>query len=122
MARITVEDCLDNVDNRFELVLAATRRARKLVRGEADPLVPWDNDKVTVVALREIAEGLLDPQGDPRVVSERIADNQQFSEHCANTSEATMVVPDLTPPMYPIPPVVASMMPLSLSNNDESDD
>ena len=58
MARITVEDCLENVDNRFDLVLLASRRARQLVNG-VDPLVPWENDKPTVVALREIAEGLI---------------------------------------------------------------
>ena len=58
MARITVEDCLTNVDNRFDLVLLASRRARQLVNG-VDPLVPWENDKPTVVALREIAEGLI---------------------------------------------------------------
>jgi len=59
MARITVEDCLDKVDNRFNLVLAASRRARQLAMG-AQPLVPWENDKPTVVALREIAENKLD--------------------------------------------------------------
>lgn len=56
MARVTVEDCLDNIDNRFELVLASTRRARQIAHG-AQPLVDWENDKPTVVALREIAEG-----------------------------------------------------------------
>ncbi len=59
MARITVEDCLDKVDNRFNLVLAASRRARQLAMG-AQPLVAWENDKPTVVALREIAENKLD--------------------------------------------------------------
>ncbi len=59
MARITVEDCLDRVDNRFELVLIAARRARELALGR-EPLVPWENDKPTVVALRELAEGKLD--------------------------------------------------------------
>ena len=59
MARVTVEDCLENVDNRFELVLVATKRARQLAMGK-EPLVPWENDKTTVVALREIAEGLVD--------------------------------------------------------------
>lgn len=58
MARITVEDCLEHVDNRFDLVLLASRRARQLVNG-VDPLVPWENDKPTVVALREIAAGLI---------------------------------------------------------------
>lgn len=58
MARLTVEDCLDYVDNRFELVLIASKRARQLAMG-ADPLVPVDNDKPTVLALREIAENLI---------------------------------------------------------------
>ncbi|MCK5263533.1 MAG: DNA-directed RNA polymerase subunit omega [Gammaproteobacteria bacterium] len=58
MARLTVEDCLDHVDNRFELVLVATRRARQLAMG-ADPLLPVENDKPTVLALREIAENLI---------------------------------------------------------------
>ena len=59
MARITVEDCLARVDNRFELVLIAARRARDLALGR-EALVPWENDKPTVVALRELAEGKLD--------------------------------------------------------------
>lgn len=64
MARITVEDCLETINNRFELVLTATKRARQIGHG-ADPLVEEENDKPTVLALREIAEGLID--------SERIA-------------------------------------------------
>lgn len=59
MARITVEDCLQNVDNRFELVLLAAKRARELAVKGATPKVPLENDKPTVVALREIAEGLV---------------------------------------------------------------
>jgi len=59
MARITVEDCLDHIDNRFELVLTATKRARQIGHG-ADPLVEEENDKPTVIALREIADGLID--------------------------------------------------------------
>lgn len=59
MARVTVEDCLDNVDNRFQLVLVAAKRARQLTMGK-EPLVDWENDKATVVALREISEGLID--------------------------------------------------------------
>ena len=58
MARLTVEDCLDYVDNRFELVLVAAKRARQLAMG-ADPMVPLDNDKPTVLALREIADNLV---------------------------------------------------------------
>jgi DNA-directed RNA polymerase subunit omega len=58
MARVTVEDCLENVDNRFELVLVGAKRARQLVNG-ATPHLSWDNDKPTVMAFREIAEGLI---------------------------------------------------------------
>lgn len=57
MARITVEDCLDNVDNRFELVMVSSKRARQLQTGGKEPLVSADKDKPTVIALREIAEG-----------------------------------------------------------------
>jgi DNA-directed RNA polymerase subunit omega len=56
MARITVEDCLTNVDNLFQLVILAAQRARRLANG-AEPTVAWENDKATVVALREIAAG-----------------------------------------------------------------
>jgi len=60
MARLTVEDCLEKIDNRFNLVLLASKRARQLAKG-ATPLVSNKNDKVTVIALREIAEGLVTP-------------------------------------------------------------
>ena len=56
MARITVEDCMDHVDNLFQLVLMAAKRGRRLANG-AEPTVDWENDKPTVVALREIAAG-----------------------------------------------------------------
>jgi DNA-directed RNA polymerase subunit omega len=59
MARVTVEDCLEHVDNRFELVLVSARRARQLSNG-ADSELPWENDKSTVLALREIAAGKID--------------------------------------------------------------
>ena len=59
MARVTVEDCLTNVDNRFELVMLASKRARQLATGGKDAKVAWENDKPTVVALREVAEGLV---------------------------------------------------------------
>ena len=58
MARVTVEDCLGNLRNRYELVLLASKRACQIVLG-SDPLVPEDNDKPTVIALREIAENLV---------------------------------------------------------------
>lgn len=60
MARITVEDCLENVDNRFELVMVSSKRARQIQAEGKDPLVEADNDKPTVIALREIADGLVD--------------------------------------------------------------
>ena len=68
MARVTVEDCLQNVDNRFELVMLATRRARQMREFGAEPMVPVENDKPTVIALREIADGL---------VSHEILDEQE---------------------------------------------
>jgi DNA-directed RNA polymerase subunit omega len=58
MARITVEDCVARIPNKFQLVLVAAKRARQLANG-AEPMVPWENDKPTVVALREIAEGFI---------------------------------------------------------------
>jgi DNA-directed RNA polymerase subunit omega len=61
MARITVEDCLQNVDNLFQLVLLAATRARRLANG-AESTVAWENDKPTVVALREIAAGNITPE------------------------------------------------------------
>ena len=59
MARITVEDCLDKVENRFQLVMISSKRARQLQTGGKDPLLPVDNDKTTVIALREIADDLI---------------------------------------------------------------
>jgi DNA-directed RNA polymerase subunit omega len=61
MARVTVEDCLQHVKNRFELVMVASKRAREIAVRGAQPMVEWENDKPTVVALREIAEGLVNP-------------------------------------------------------------
>ena len=61
MARVTVQDCLENVANRFELVMVASKRARQIATGGKDPLVEEESDKPTVIALREIAEGLVTP-------------------------------------------------------------
>lgn len=75
MARITVQDCLENVDNRFDLVLTAAQRARQISLG-AEPRVPRENDKPTVIALREIAEGL---------VGREVLDEDDFSvDHVAD--------------------------------------
>lgn len=59
MARITIEDCMDHVENRFELVLIASKRARQIAHGGA-ALLPEEGDKPTVIALREIADGQID--------------------------------------------------------------
>ncbi len=59
MARVTVEDCLDKVDNRFELVMVASKRARAIATGGKEPLVKEDSDKPTVIALREIADNMI---------------------------------------------------------------
>lgn len=73
MARITVEDCIEKVGNRFELVLLATKRARQITRG-ATPLVEVENDKPTVLALREIAADKIDPATLNDVVEEILED------------------------------------------------
>ena len=59
MARVTIQDCLEKVENRFVLVIKSSKRARQLSLGGAEATVPWENDKPTVVALREIAAGNL---------------------------------------------------------------
>ncbi len=73
MARITVEDCLDHVANRFELVIVGSKRARQLAIGGKTPMVSPENDKPTVLALREIEQGLisvniLKEPDEPRIV------------------------------------------------------
>lgn len=84
MARVTVEDCLENVANRFELVMVATKRARQLTIGGKEPHLAWENDKATVVALREIAGehvsvAILDEADvKPVVVQEEELPQQEF--------------------------------------------
>jgi DNA-directed RNA polymerase subunit omega len=85
MARVTVEDCLGNVDNRFQLVLVAAKRARELTMGK-EPMVPWENDKPTVVALREVADGLVGPD-------------------ILNQPEPTPIVPEVEAEPIPQPPL-----------------
>ena len=75
MARVTVEDCLEHVDNRFQLVLVATKRARQISLG-AEPMVPIDNDKPTVIALREIAEGFV----TSAILDEPVEEIAEFSD------------------------------------------
>ena len=86
MARVTVEDCLGKVDNRFQLVLVATKRARQLAKG-AQPFVDWENDKPTVVALREIAEGLINEEILAEIAQpeDDILSSEEAEELLANT-------------------------------------
>ena len=81
MARVTVEDCLENVDSRFELVTKAAKRARDISMG-SQPLVEWENDKPTVVALREIAKGLepAAPKTDEEALMDAFNDDLQSEE------------------------------------------
>jgi DNA-directed RNA polymerase subunit omega len=83
MARITVEDCLEHIPNRFDLVLVASKRARQLNHGK-DPHLPWDNDKPTVMALREIASGAVDGsilnEITPEQRAEEALDEQELRE------------------------------------------
>jgi DNA-directed RNA polymerase subunit omega len=81
MARITVEDCLGNVDNIFQLVILAAQRARRLANG-AEATVPWDNDKPTVVALREIAAGNITPEmlAEPEPIPEAPSEQGLMSD------------------------------------------
>ncbi|MFQ3340016.1 MAG: DNA-directed RNA polymerase subunit omega [Gammaproteobacteria bacterium] len=72
MARITVEDCLEKIPSRFDLILMASKRARQLATTSRDPLVEWDNDKPTLVALREIEAGLLDKETLERTLEEDV--------------------------------------------------
>ena len=86
MARITVEDCLKNIDNQFDLVMTAARRARQLANG-AEPLVELENDKPTVVALREIAAGLINDEvlAEMALPEEDILTSEEAEELLANT-------------------------------------
>ena len=94
MARVTVEDCLEHVDSRFELVIKAAKRARAISMG-SDPLVPWENDKPTVVALREIDEGLepARPMSDEEALMDAFTDTdtgqETTIEAAANEGENT---------------------------------
>jgi DNA-directed RNA polymerase subunit omega len=72
MARITVEDCLQIIPSRFDLIIMASKRARQLATTSRDPLVEWDNDKPTLVALREIEAGLLDKETLDRTLEEDV--------------------------------------------------
>jgi len=86
MARVTVEDCLNNVDNRFQLVLVATKRARQISLG-AEPFVEEENDKPTVLALREIAEGFVTRDILDEQIEEDILEFMEESEESEEPDE-----------------------------------
>ena len=102
MARITVEDCLDKVDNRFELVMVSSKRARQIQTGGKDPMVSIDKDKPTVIALREIAEGHVNSDilvTKPRVEIDESAMEAEVTalaeaEAALNEGAAEIVIPD----------------------------
>jgi DNA-directed RNA polymerase subunit omega len=83
MARITVEDCLDHVDNRFELVMVGSKRARQIAVDGRPPLIDAENDKPTVIALREIEQGLITPE-----VLQEIDRDYEIVESEESTEEA----------------------------------
>ncbi len=82
MARVTVEDCLQHMDNRFDMTLLAARRARQIALGN-DPLVEANDDKPTVIALREIAEGKMNPE-----IYQKIEDAARAAREAAAAEEA----------------------------------
>jgi DNA-directed RNA polymerase subunit omega len=97
MARITVEDCLDHVDNRFELVMVGSKRARQIAVEGRPALVDEENDKPTVVALREIEQGLVTadilvevPQDYEIMESEEPAENTEAVESSENSDPSSV--------------------------------
>ncbi len=97
MARLTVQDCLPYIDNRFDLVVAASKRARQLAMG-AEPLVPEDGDKPTVIALREIAAGVMNQEIIDEIEAKtRAAEEYELAEQLAAAAAAD-VDPEPNPP------------------------
>ena len=89
MARVTVEDAVDKVGSRFDLVLVAARRARQLATEGKESLVPAGNDKPTVVALREIEEGLItsDAMDQVEIQEQQEAEQAEFASVASILSE-----------------------------------
>jgi DNA-directed RNA polymerase subunit omega len=83
MARVTVEDCLENVANRFELVMVASKRSRQIATGGKEPMVQEESDKPTVIALREIAEGFV--TADILVRQEEVSVEDELFEAMENS-------------------------------------
>lgn len=94
MARVTVEDCLTKVKNRFDLIIKASKRAHQLELGAADPTVPRDNDKPTVIALREIAAG--NDITKTRTEHDVEVDLVEFSDEMTGETAAEVTVKETT--------------------------
>lgn len=89
MARVTVEDCLENVSSRFELVLLASKRARQLVSGK-EAMVELENDKPTVLALREIADGKISNE-----ILDKMAEEERLAREAAEAEAAAAEAAEL---------------------------
>ncbi|MBL4865998.1 MAG: DNA-directed RNA polymerase subunit omega [Pseudomonadales bacterium] len=122
MARVTVEDCLHELDNRFDLVLVASKRARQLATGGKDAYLEWENDKPTVMALREIAEGyvgrsILDAKPEVETTFEPMI----TQEETLATQEQAVVIPQ-EPVVIPQQAVVIPQEPESEAEAPQSED
>jgi len=102
MARITVEDCLERIPNLFNLVLTAAKRSRRLANG-AEAMVEWENDKPTVVALREIADGHVNEE----ILEE--TEQQQLLESVFEDETPQPETPPQTPESQTIPPTATPL-------------
>ena len=110
MARVTVEDCLEKVENRFKLIGLASRRTRQLALTAAEPLVPAENDKYTVIALREIAAGLIDhevvdlidKQLNPEEEVNRAIDGESFMQVSEAGGISEQEFPQVRKPLPPL--------------------
>ena len=111
MARVTVEDCLDNVANRFELVLVSSKRARQIAMGK-EPMVEEENDKPTVIALREIAEGLVTAdilEESEEETEEIMAEDMEVAAAEMSTSPVDEAVAEQTSGAAPAPATAAGV-------------
>ena len=90
MARITVEKCLEHVPSRFDLILLASGRARQLSTTSREPMVETNNDKNTLIALREIEEGLIDAETLEKTLEEDIL-LDQFSSSKPKESDLSLI-------------------------------
>lgn len=118
MARVTVEDCLENVANRFELVLVSSKRARQIANGK-EPMVAEENDKPTVIALREIAEGFITAnileESEEEVVEIMAEDMEAVAaEMSASPEEEAMAEQTKAPSSAPVSDDVAAAIQAAL--------